>query len=314
MTAANIIADLPELEWRGLTAPCSTASYAVTFDLAPRAYYGTDGYGHDNTGRQSTPFPVTLWFINTVRAGSFPDLFNQWQEACVNDTSPDWLLHPILGLIRARVQSFAVDLNASIRAGAKVDVVFVETLEDADTRVPFGGPEIAPEAAALAADTALAEVGIPYPTNTTLAALTPVGEQPTLDQATSLQEAYAAIKGQLFSASLSSTSAINNLLGTVSTLIASVDALNDHDAWAARWNTISFYNSLKRIQSDVERLIARTTATQTLTKDTTLDEFARSKSNSLIDIMNLNVEALRSPVVLKGKTLRYYTGTKKLAA
>lgn len=313
MTAANIIADLPEIEWRGLTAPCSTAPYTVTFDLAPRAYYGTDGYGHDNTGRQSTPFPVTLWFINTVRPNAFPELFNQWQDACINDKSPDWLLHPILGLTRARVQSFAVDHGANMRAGVKVDVVFVETLEDADTRVDFQGPTISPDAAALAADTALAAVGIAYPTNTMLAGLVPIDGVPTLDQATSLQEAWAAVKGQLFSASLTATSAIGNLLGTVASLISDIDALGSHDAWAARWNVLSFYGSLKRIQADVQRVIARATATQVLPKDTTLDEFARSKSNTLIDIMSLNVEALRTPVVLKGATLRYYTGTKKLA-
>lgn len=314
MSAANIIADLPELEWRGLTAPCSVASYTVTFDLAPRAYYGTDGYGHDNTGRQSTPFPVTLWFINTVRANAFPELFQQWQDACVNDKSPDWLLHPIVGLTRARVQSWAVDHGANMRAGVKVDVVFVETLEDADTRVDFNGPQVAPEAAALAADTAMAAVGVSYPTKTTLASLAPITGQSTLDQATSLQEAYAAVKGQLFSASLTATSAISGLLGIVVTIVSDIDALGSHDAWAARWNVLSFYASLKRIQSDVERVIARATATQVLQKDTTLDEFARAKSNTLIDIMSLNVQALRSPVVLKGQTLRYYTGTRRIAA
>jgi len=314
MSASNIIADLPELEWRGLTAPCSVAPYTVTFDLAPRAYYGTDGYGHDNTGRQSTPFPVTLWFINTVRPNAFPELFNQWQDACINDKSPDWLLHPILGLTRARVQSFAVDHGANMRAGVKVDVVFVETLEDADTRVDFNGPDVAPEAAALAADTAMAAVGVSYPTNTTLAPLAPVTGQPSLDQATSFQEAYAAVKGQLFSASLTVTSALGSLLGTVGTVLDDIDALGSHDAWAARWNVLAFYGSLKRIQADVERVIARATATQVLQKDTTLDEFARTKANSLIDIMSLNVQALRSPVVLKGQTLRYYTGVKRLAA
>ncbi len=331
MTAANIIAELPELEWRGLTAPYSTAPFTVTFDLAPRAYYGTDGFGHENTGRQSTPFQATLLFLNTLREGAFPGLYTEWVDACVNDKSVDWLLHPLLGLTRARVQSFAVQFEAPKRAGVVVDVTWVETLEDPDTRVPFTTPTVTPEAAALAADEALAAVGISYPQPSTASALTGVApsttgtaaaafvtpeqlpKTPTLENATSLDEAYRAVKGQLFSAALYVSSAINRLLGIVRQLMADVDALHDHDAWAARWNLSAFYASLKQIQKDAERLVAKATATRTLKKDMTLDEFARTVSNSLTDVMTLNVGALRTPIVLKGATLRYYTGGKKLA-
>ena len=314
MPPSNAIADLPELEWRGLTAPFTSASFDVAFDLAPRAYYGVDGFGHDNTGRQSSPFPCSLVFLNTVRPNSFPALYNEWVAACIDDKSPDWLLHPLRGLTRARVQSFGVVFEASRRAGVIVNVVFVETVEDLDQRVPFGGPADAPEAAATAADEALAAVGVSYPAPTIVPVLTTTGQPPTLDNATSLTEAYAAVKGQLFSASLTATSALNRLLGIVATLLDDVDDLGDHDAWAAHSNLIAFYASLKRIQRDAERLVARATATRTLKKDTTLDEFARDVGNNLVDIMSLNVQALRSPVVLKGEVLRYYTGTLRLAA
>lgn len=331
MAETNIIAQLPEIEWRGLTAPCSTAPFTVTFDLAPRMFFGTDGYGHENTGRQSTPFQATLLFLNTVRDDAFPDLYTQWVDACVNDKSVDWLLHPLLGLTRARVQSFAVQFEAPRRAGVVVDVTWVETLEDPDTRVPFVTPTVAPEAAAVACDEALSAVGISYPQPSTAVALTGTSvtgtgtaastaivqgslpKTPTLENATSLEDAYRAVKGQLFSASLSASAALNRLLGIVRQLIEDVDALKDHDAWAARWNLSTFYNTLKRIQADAERLVARATATKVTKKDTTLDEFARQTGNSLSDIMQLNVGALRSPIVLKGTTLRYYTGAKKVA-
>src|SRR5690606_24066848 len=95
----------------------------------------------------------------------FPTVFNEWLERLL-DGSAGNLEHPIFGNRRARVMRGSVPLVADVRDGVIVDVTFVETLDEPEQLIPFSGPDVSAEAAAIAAQTACDEAGISYPDGT----------------------------------------------------------------------------------------------------------------------------------------------------
>jgi hypothetical protein len=316
MTPETIIHSLTEFSWRGIVVPCSAAPYDVSYDLAPRKYYGIDGEAHDNTGRNSYTFSATLLFLNTLEPDLFPERYEQFYDATTTDKSPGLLNHPVLGLVRARFQSMRLVLDAKATAGVVVEANWIETVEDIDERVAYAGPGVSVEDVAAQADAALAALNIPYPMVTTPIVRTgdTAPTRPTFVESTSLSEAYAAIKGGLFSASLTATGVLNQYLGIVSRIVDDVVNLDDHNAWAARTNLYRLYASVMNIRRNAERLVARATATKTYPRRVTLDEVARDVGNKLSDVMGLNVELLRAPYCEVGVPIRYYTGEVRLAA
>src|SRR5688572_3868919 len=210
-TPERVIQGLPEFSWRGITAPYAAANASTSFDLAERKYYGVDAAAHDNTGRNSDTFSIRLLLFNTIEAGLFPDRFNQLFDATHTDKSPGDLVHPVLGPLRARVQSVEYQLAAEATAGAAMDITFVETREDIDVVNVSLGADVSAEAAAKATDEAIATLGISYPKGIT-ATPTAVSALPTapggeIENAESFEQAFALAKSQLFSASLSANAA-----------------------------------------------------------------------------------------------------------
>jgi hypothetical protein len=293
LTAANIIGDLPVLKWRGLEAPCESASYRGSHSQAERRYPYIDGAGHDWTGRDPYQFtPTRLHFLNTIKPYNwFPTRWNDFRAALENGTSGD-LDHPDLGTVRARVLTWEVDLTAQNRGGIVVNVVWSETVDNLDERVVFLGPDVTPSALASAADDGMSSLGIDYPDG--------VGS-------TSFSEMLGSIEGFAFSARLSSGGAINQAMGVVSKVVKTVENVNDHAAWALRDNLTQLWDAL-RVTSQQFIQAQRATGVLVTSSETTIDAIARDVGNSVSDITSLNIGLVRSPGVPRNTRVTFYTG------
>jgi len=293
----NVIAALPQLSWRGLTnVPCDSAPFDGSHDLGERKYPYRDAASHDPTGRNPYVTTVRLLFGNMLGKGTggkllYPDTWRDYKLA-LEDSSIGKLVHPDLGEFDARVVSWKGTLDARNRGGITIDVVWTESSADITEPPQFTDVDVSLSAAAAAADAALASVGISYPTG---------------ESFTSLSGLANAVTGSIFSAGLSASGLVNQALGTVAGLVDSVEALGSADAWPALDNLLLVHSSLQGI-IDKAAQGSRPTGKRLLVSDTSLDAFARDVNNTLEEVQNLNLSALRSPIVKRGTTLVYFTG------
>lgn len=290
--ANDVLAQLPLLTWRGLEAPpYDVLAFSWENELAPRRVPYVDVDVHDDLGRKSAPLKARLYFCEVLQPGAFSVLWPQWLEA-IKTGDPDYLGHPLLGTLRARVHTVGGELKAQVRDGVIIDVEWLETNEDPGTLSADLTTEFDVSAMAELADSNAAAVGVEYPDGSF---------------ATSLVDAWNQIQGQLFSLGLSVMGFINTTLADIEGMIEDVRALDDHNAWPALDSLMNMWNAVYRAQALIAST-TRATSTRKLEVDTTLERFAKEVGNTLQDVLGLNIQALYTPVVPKGATLRYFTG------
>jgi prophage DNA circulation protein len=293
MSASNIISELPELTWRGLeSVPCDSVSYDFSHAQARREYPYVNGFGHDWLGRDSVVIKARLYFTNTHfdRKIRYPDVWNLWRPALFDGTWGD-LAHPDLGTIEAVVMGGNVQIVAQVRSGIIVDVTWEEHQPDPEEAVLFTTPNVDPGVAAKAADQATEAYALNFP-----------------DDGTSLTDLFGAwesIKGQLFSASLSITGAVNRVQGQIATLVNDFENLNSVETHPVLTTLKTLWSSLEDFKKLAESK-QRETAKWVVSHDTTLPTFAAEVGNTLNEIMGLNLAYLKKPNVPKGSTLLYY--------
>lgn len=287
---AGEIQDLDTLSWRGLPAPDYTVvSFEWQNELAPRGVPYVDVDVHDNVRRKSASFKARIYFCETLTPGAFTQQWKKWLPA-IKDGSADYLVHPLLGTLRARVQHVGGEVAAHITDGIVIDVSWVETNEDPSTLNADLSASFDIASLTQVADQNATAVGVPYPTG---------------QGTTSIFQAFQSIRGQIFSAEVSVAGAIDATLANVEAMIDIV-SLQDATSWAAYDSLINVWNALTDLKAKIATT-ARATASKTIAFDTTLDAFAAEVGNDLKDVMGLNLEALRTPLVPKGSTLRYFT-------
>lgn len=298
-TNAEIISALPPLLWDGLLAPpYALVSFGHENALADRRVPYIDNAIHDNTGLSIAPMTARLMFLNTVEGGTtsgvrnFPDYWNEW-NARLDGMARD-LQHPIYGPMRARVRGARGELVASTRSGIIVEVTWVKTVEDPalldvqlDTRVDN-------VSAAEQMGAAAYEIGIYYPRG---------GKTPPAP--TDLYDDVVGALSAVLGAARATVERLNRIIGRVATMINQVRALDTAAHWPILDGLTRLWVGLSEAVSALVRA-ARPTRSRTLTAPTTLDAFARETGNALSDVMNLNLSALRTPIVARGVTLTYY--------
>ena len=100
----------------------------------------------------------------------------------------------------------------------------------------------------------------------------------------------------------SDTAALHDL---VAAMVAALQLLNTASVWPAIVSCRSFWMALRTMALNIGAA-ARTTGVEVLSKDTTLEAFARAHNNSVPEIMALNAAALRGPYAPRGMALSYY--------
>lgn len=289
--AADVIANLPELRWRGLRAPCELAPLDGAHEQAERVVPYRDAAGHDHVRRVAYKFKAKLWFVETIEPGSFPENFQKWIEALEDGTTGD-LVHPIRGKVRARPLSWTLDLAAGNRGGVTIEVNWTETVDNFDAPTELATLDLDPSAVAEAADQAAAAFDIKYPDGL---------------KNLSLAETVAAIEGGIFSLSLSLSAMWNQAAGAVASMIEAVDDLDDPTAWPAHDNLVTAWNTFSEMARKADKIVARPTAVLFTTADSSLDAIAAQVNNTTEDLMGLNLALLSSPSVPSGSSVTYYT-------
>jgi hypothetical protein len=290
----DITKTLSTLRWKGLEAPpYEFVTFEYKNDLAARALPYVDGDMHDFTGRRSFPMRARLLFVNTlfstIGKRLFPEYWGEWSQ--VLDGTPGELVHPILGSLKARIESVTGQVEARNQGGVVVDITWVETVED--PRVPnylaiLGGD---PATLAAAADSAAAQFGIEVP--------------PDLGY-DSLLTGYQATVGLSFTLDPTAAIVLGSVLAAAGVMIDALDALQQPEALPAVDVVMAFWRSLT-VQLELLRALARPVGTRVVTgSDITLDAFASSVGNTLQEVMGLNPQALLSPYVTRGSVLSYY--------
>lgn len=313
MSDAKIIQDLPPLKWRGLLAPSyDVLPFSWKNRLPSRQYYGVDGDAHDPTGRDSIPFKARLYFINTVipqmqgPTRIFPDYWELWRNQLMDGAAGD-LEHPAFGLVRARVPDVSGVVETKCLSGIIVDISWIETNEDPSTLVAVGNVPADPANLAAQADTNAAAFNVvvapgrlPIMFQVQYGLTFPNGfVQPTL------AGIFDAIRSSVFAVDLSSLDMLSALMGDVAAMVAALQLLNTASVWPAIVSCRSFWMALRTMALNIGAA-ARTTGVEVLSKDTTLDAFARAHNNSVPEIMALNAAALRGPYAPRGMALSYY--------
>lgn len=285
----DVVRSLPLLRWRGLSAPCTESPFEGGHEQAPRAYPYVDAESHDHTGRRSDVVRATLVFNNSIEADLFPTRLRKWLDALRNG-EPGTLEHPVLGNFTARVLAWAGSLTAGDRGGVTLQVTWCETLLDPTEPSTFTVSNVSPQATAKAADDAMAALNIDFPTGLGFS---------------SLLDAIQSIEGELFSASLTFRSQVAKVDSVFGAVLDLAEAQTSVDAWPL----IDTLEMLQAYAQDKQRAaVARTrkTAAVRVESDTALDSFAARVGNAFEDVLELNLDKLRSPIVKRGATLLYY--------
>jgi prophage DNA circulation protein len=291
ITPFNVIPGLEAFTWRGLVAPpYDTAGINGGYNQSERRYPYIDGAGHDNVGANPIPINFTLYFLNSLRVGMFPDLFTSWRDAVAIDGSPGDLVHPLLGKLRAVPLTWNINLSAAKTSGVVMNVSFSTTVEDPEKAAEFSTKVSSVESQAAQADIDIQALGIPFPGDAKLP---------------SLLDLIRSLEGQLFSARLTIEGALNQVIGIVDGLVDAVERLNDHRAWAAEANLKGLRNSLVDLGNAIGES-ARKTAEFIIQTSSPLDVVARITGNTVGEIITLNPSKLRSPFVESGESVKYF--------
>lgn len=293
----DAISALAPLRWRGLTAPCESASYEHANTLPVREYAYVEGDGHDSTGRRSVRISCVLHFVNGLfdKVQWYPGEWHTWRAAMFDGTVGE-LEHPDLGRFNARCDTSSVRLTAQNRGGVVVEVVFVESLPDPESRTEFATASVDVGLAAAAADQAVEDAAVEYPADMDAAGLG------------SFVDAWESIKGEVFSATLRITGAINQVQGFVISMMDDLDAAQDPANNPLSVILVSFWSALEAIKKQAEKKLERATAKIVLTSDASMDGIATLTGNTVDDIISLNLALVRFSKVPKGTTVTYYTG------
>jgi prophage DNA circulation protein len=291
---------LQQIGFDGLpSVPCRSVGLDWTHSLPVRSYPYVDGDGHDHTGRRSATMDVELLFWNTLVLEQpgivlFPTVFNQWLERLLSGRSGN-LEHPIFGNRRARVAHGSVPLVSEVRDGVTVDVTFIETLDEPEQQIPFKGPDVSAEAAAIAAQAACNTAGIAYPDGTP--------DEPDLLTAT--RAAIANAESRITRAE----GKINQLQGKIVRMLDDAERLNNHAMYAAQDNLTTLWvtlNDLKnRLPATVQRAIGEAV---TQAPNTSLTTLATRHGNTVEEMMGLNPLLLREPTIPRGTRYKYFVG------
>jgi len=131
----DAFAKMPKASWRDIEFECGPMGWGFTHAHAAHLYPDRDAGYIESTGRNPATFSFTAIFRNGVAGNNgepaFPDLYRKFTRACMDRAAGD-LLHPVLGVIKVKCQSYKADFDVMRRDGADVQVEFIESTDEAD--------------------------------------------------------------------------------------------------------------------------------------------------------------------------------------
>jgi hypothetical protein len=317
--------NLLEVKWRGVSVPIINLTTSLTHDVVEHKFPNVDGARLEEMGRNPLVMTGTIPFFNGITPAKFEtwnkgQLYPQQYTAfllAAKDGSDGKFQHPFLGEFDAKLISHQSRLQANVRGGELVDVVWKETLTN-NTSTAFNITNLQLLAASISktVDSDIGNLLVPNPR-----VLFPFLFQP---QPVSLSQLVAGIRGLIDGGSLAIqqvTAQITRLGYYCKSIIQSCQLANTNTLASINAATYSLMSTATilganfHVSSGVKPnsfITQKQTKTQRQTKVfenlayTTLTQLSAQLNNSLTDIMNLNPTLLGSPFVKPGNAVVYY--------
>lgn len=302
----DVLSQLLEMKWRDVGFPVTEFTTSVAHDLAVHKWPDRDGAHVESTGRQPLTFRASIPFKNGVHPGPgetwgkqflYPTVFRNFLTAFATRTS-GFLQHPELGLIRCKPHTAEIKWGATSRDGCEVQASWIESLDDTVTEFQDILASKSPVAdLILQADELDAQVAT-YP-NTGLSV--EVRSFSFVEAIKNITKSFNAIT----LASAKYGGYINHVSYRVSLLEDSVIRLRDNTAWP-------IIQSCERMKSSLHDLkktaltTGRRIAFHTVDRSSTLAALTVITRGTVKDLLTLNPQLGRAPVISKGTIVRYY--------
>jgi prophage DNA circulation protein len=287
----SVIYGLPKMTFRGLEAPpYDVAGFDFSHSHGVNAYPYINGASHDWTGLDSHKLNFTLYFLNSLEANAFPVKWEKWRKALFDGAYGE-MVHPLLGTINVVVRTGNVALTAKSTAGVVVTVGFETTILDPEEEQTFESLSLSVVDAIASATAAASAAEVTLPSEESAVDLSQLGDQ---------------LSGAVTGLEMMADGLINKAQGIVSEIIE-LPAMADHSLYAVRDEFVTLWAALQELGEKVGIQKERGVSQAKVVNKTTLDAFARDRKNTVGEILSLNPEALASPSVSAGTTLRYYT-------
>jgi hypothetical protein len=301
---AGEFAQLLPFSWRGLELPVTNVTMSLAHDLVEHKYWGVDGGRIEATGLAPLRISATIPISNHI----FPGHKETWKAGDLYPTAlrrfitqfskreTGLLQHPEFGTIACKPERMDFALTGEKQGATEIRASWVETLDDdvalmgADNASPVQDMQGAADD--LSADGA------------DLRSKAPTLPKFTEDLA-SLARKLSAIGDSLTVLAYRSAGAINNVLYQANRIQRSLERAKDATVWPGLQNV----NRVKSAANDLRKklLTPNGVGFYTVPQDTTLAGMmpALPKGTTMGEVVKLNPNLMKSPVVPHGSTVRY---------
>lgn len=294
ITPNNVVQGLPLLTFRGEKAPpYDDLTFNFRHGQAERPYPYIDGASHEATGLDPEEIRARLYFLNGPGLGqeNFPRLWNRWWDA-LRDGSPGEMVHPILGTRQVVVEGGSVQLTSRHTSGVICEVTFSTTILDPEEAQETALVKVNVKELAAKADAKTQQYNIPFPTQ---------------EGVTSILDIVKQLDTFAFTISNDIDAIVSKVQSTVAEMIDFIDRNSpEHAVIEARDLLVQIWVAAGEVHDQVTKRL-RPTAGVLVANDTTLDQFATDRGNTLAEVMGLNTAALVSPTIKAGTMLRYFS-------
>ncbi len=138
MASVDILSQLLETTWRGISFPTLMVTSSGGHGLVPHKRMDRNGWRVENTGRNSMTVQLRAPFINTIARGRgeswrnlFPETYRKVMAA-LEERSTGAFQHPIYGARTMKAADWKEELNPEFRGGPTLDITFIESVDEGD--------------------------------------------------------------------------------------------------------------------------------------------------------------------------------------
>lgn len=293
--------------WKGISAPLVRIRMALGHDLVEHKSWGVDGAAVEDTGQIPVHISATIPFLNGIATADtetwpsgdlYPTQFRRF-VAAFQEKKAGLLQHPEFGSLLCRADKLEVQFDSASRGGVIVEASWIETLDEDDAvhQVVVTSANIYAEAVNLDAG---------HDDLLKLVPSLPSYETTFADLARSIQ----AVGDQTALLSRQSAGQIDRLLYRIDNVQRSVDGAKS----ALTWPMTQSIEKLRSAGTNLrQRLLQanRDIVLFVVPEQTTVPALLiQLPGATLSDVIKMNPDLMRAPVVPKRTTVRYYAPKK----
>lgn len=299
---AGEFAQLLPFHWRGTHMPITRLHMSIAHDLVEHKYWGVNGARVEDTGIA----PVRIEAVIPISNHIYPGVKEKWTAGALY---PDGLRsfmisfgkretgllgHPEFGDISCKAERLEFELTGERQDGTEIRASWVETLDDEISSVIVASPVQDIELSASDLEASMAD----------LRALVP--KLPVfVDDLASIGRKLTALVDTVSILEYRTAGAVNKLLYQAHRMQVSIARAKSALTWPATNNLNRIIASAHTLRKQL--LHPKGIGLYVVPHDMTLAGVSVSlpRGTAMGDVVRLNPNLVRSPVVLKGATVRY---------